>query len=88
MSDTHEMARTKSLGPGVEEWSCTRCSRRLLLRRPPAFQKTVLEPGDERATHVGSTGGLQVATVETNPAPIGDLPAQAREWLADHGIEW
>ncbi len=73
--------------PGVEEWSCTQCSRRLLIRRPPAFEKTVLERGDEWTTHVGSTGGLQVAAVDTQPRPT-DLPPQAREWLAAHGIEW
>jgi hypothetical protein len=81
------MTRTKSLEPGLEEWSCTRCSRRLLIRRPPAFEKTVLERGDEWAAHVGSIGGLQNAAVDTQP-PLPDLPPQAREWLADHGIEW
>ena len=76
--------------PGVEEWSCTQCSRRLLIRRPPAFEKTVLERGDEWAAHVGSTGGLQTAAVDAQPPqpPLPDLPPQAREWLADHGIEW
>ena len=87
MSSAHEMTRTKSLEPGVEEWSCTQCSRRLLIRRPPAFEKTVLESGDEWAAHVGSTGGLQIAAADPQP-PQPDLPPQAREWLADHGIEW
>jgi hypothetical protein len=81
------MTRTKSLEPGLEEWSCTRCSRRLLIRRPPAFEKTVLQRGDEWAAHVGSTGGLQSAVVDTQP-PLPDLPPQAREWLAAHGIKW
>jgi hypothetical protein len=81
------MTGTKSLEPGVEEWSCTQCSRRLLIRRPPAFEKIVLERGDEWTTHVGSIGGLQVASVGTQ-SPLADLPPQAREWLADHGIEW
>ena len=26
--------------------------------------------------------------MEANPAGPGDLPAQDRGWLADHGIEW
>jgi len=88
LSIAHEMTRTQSPEPGVDEWSCTQCSRRLLLRRPPAFEKVVLDRGDEWAAHVGSTGGLQVAVADAHPAPLGDLPAQARDWLADHGIEW
>ena len=88
LSIAHEMTRTESPEPGVDEWSCTRCSRRLLLRRLPAFEKTVLERGDERAAHVGGTGGLQMAVMETRPARSGDLPAQDRGWLGAHGIEW
>ena len=88
MSIAHEMTRTESPEPGVDEWSCTRCSRRLLLRRPPAFEKVVLDRGDEWAAHVGSTGGLRAAGADAHPAPLEDLSAQARDWLADHGIEW
>ena len=87
MSTAHEMTRTRSLGPDVDEWSCTQCGRQLLMRRPPAFEKLVLEPGDEWATHVGGTGGLQVAAAPAQPASA-DLSPRAREWLADHGIEW
>jgi hypothetical protein len=82
------MTRTRTLERGAEEWSCTRCSRRLLLRRPPAFEKVVLESGDEWAMHVGGTGGLQADTVQGRPAAPGGLPAQERSWLAGHGIEW
>jgi hypothetical protein len=83
----HEMTLTRSLEPGVDEWSCAQCGRRLLIRRPPAFEKIVLERGDEWAAHVGGTGGLQVAAAGAQP-PSPDLSPQAREWLADHGIEW
>ncbi len=82
------MTRTRTLEPGLEEWSCTRCARRLLFRRPPEFEKIVLERGDEWAAHVGSTGSLQMGTVETLPAGPGGLPAQERSWLASHGIDW
>jgi hypothetical protein len=88
LSTPHEMTRTRTLERGVEEWSCTQCSRRLLFRRPPAFEKIVLDRGDEWATHVGGTGGLQVDTMEVRPADPEDLPAQERSWLAAHGIEW
>jgi hypothetical protein len=82
------MTRTRTLGDGVEEWSCTRCSRRLLFRRPPKFEKVVLEPGDEGAAHVGATGGLQVTVVEPDSPASGELAATDRDWLAGHGIEW
>jgi hypothetical protein len=75
------------MGRGVEEWSCTRCSRRLLFRLPPAFEKVVLDRGDEWVTHVGGTPGLQVAAPNVTPAER-DLPAPDRSWLADHGIDW
>jgi hypothetical protein len=79
------MTRTQSLERGVEEWTCTDCGRRLLLRRPPAFEKIVLERGDEWAAHVGSsTGGPQIAAIDALPG----LSAQAREWLSAHGIDW
>lgn len=83
----HEMTRTNSPEPGVDEWSCARCGRRLLIRRPPEFEKVVLERGDEWAPHVGGAGGLQVAADGPQP-PAPELPPQAREWLAGHGIEW
>jgi hypothetical protein len=82
------MTRTQTPEPGVEEWSCTECGRRLLLRRPPAFEKIVLERGDEWAAHVGSTGGLDMAAPQTRSGRPADLPARDRGWLAEHGIEW
>ncbi|MDR3032070.1 MAG: hypothetical protein LBV78_03000 [Kitasatospora sp.] len=82
------MTRIAALGDGVEEWSCTRCSRRLLFRRPPEFEKIVLEPGDEQAAHVGAAGGLQVTVAEPDLPATGEVAAQDRDWLAEHGIEW
>jgi hypothetical protein len=82
------MTRTKTLAQGVEEWSCTRCARRLLLRRPPQFEKIVLERGDEWAAHVGGTGGLQPAAMNAGPAGPGDLRPLDRTWLSEHGIDW
>jgi hypothetical protein len=57
------------------------------MRRQPAFEKIVLEHGDEWITHVGGTAGLQVTATGAQPA-TGDLPPRAREWLAEHGIDW
>ena len=77
----------------MDEWSCAGCGRRLLIRRPPAFQKIVLEPGDEQAAHVGATGGVRMAGLQAPGLPADALPADAlpagdRDWLAEHGIEW
>lgn len=88
LSTPHEMTRTRTLEHGAEVWSCTGCSRRLLIRRPPAFEKIVLEHGDEWAIHVGSTGGLEIAAPQTRPGRPGDLPTADRSWLTEHGIEW
>ncbi len=83
LSTPHEMTRTRTLGRDVDEWSCAGCGRRLLIRRPPAFQKIVLEPGDEQAAHVGATGGLRMAGLRPDALQAGD-----RDWLAEHGIDW
>jgi hypothetical protein len=82
------MTRTRTLAQGVDEWSCTVCSRRLLLRRPPDYKKIVLERGDEWAAHVGGTGGLRPATMNTRLAEPGSLRARDRTWLSEQGIDW
>jgi hypothetical protein len=82
------MTRTLTLQPGVEVWSCTQCSRRLLFRWRPAFAKVVLESGEERATHVGGSGVPHDSALDVeSPGPV-DLPAADRSWLAVHGIDW
>lgn len=58
------------------------------MRRPPQFERVVLERGDEQAAHVGGTGGLQPAAVDARPADPGTLPARDRTWLSEHGIDW
>ncbi len=81
------MTRTSTLERGVEEWSCSQCSRRLLFRWSPAFEKLVLDRGDEWAAHVGGTGDLQVAVPDVVPA-ARDLPVSDRIWLASQGVDW
>ncbi len=87
-SSPHQMARTGTPEPGVDEWACTRCARRLLLRRPPAYDKVVLDPGDESAAHVGGAGGLRLAGVSASQVTGILLAGQDRSWLAEHGIDW
>jgi hypothetical protein len=86
------MTRTTTPEPDVDEWSCNQCARRLLIRRPPEFEKVVLESGDEWAAHIGGSGGLEVSAMTASPAgggaESGALPRQDRAWLAAHGINW
>ncbi len=85
LSIPHQMTRTSTAERGVEEWSCTQCSRRLLFRLPPAFEKLVLDHGDEQAAHVG--GGLRAAAM-ARPADTASLPSAERRWLSEQGITW
>lgn len=88
LSTPHEMTRTKTLEQGVEEWSCTECSRRLLLRWPPAFEKVVLDRGDEWAAHVGGSSGLHITAANVASPERAALRASDRNWLAAQGITW
>jgi hypothetical protein len=81
------MTRMRTLERGAEEWWCSQCSRRLLLRWPPAFEKIVLDRGDEWAVHVGA-GRLATAAAQASTADPAALPAEDRSWLASHGIGW
>jgi len=88
LSPPHEMTRMRTLEHGVEEWSCTECSRRLLFRRPPAFEKVVLDRGDEWAAHVGGSGGLRIAAPDVASKESAGMRASDRDWLAAQGITW
>jgi hypothetical protein len=54
----HEMVLATTHASGSEEWYCPTCGRRFLLRWPPAYEKVVIEPGDEYAAHSGSKGDM------------------------------
>ena len=82
------MTRTRTQRPGVEEWSCTQCSRRLLFRWPPAFEKVVVDRGDESVAHTGGMGDIQVTPVTVQLADGVGLPAHERDWLEAQGIDW
>lgn len=55
---THQMHLEKTYPSGAEEWACPICGRRFLMQWPPAYSRTILEPGDEYALHSGSKGEL------------------------------
>src|SRR6266496_6814283 len=84
----HEMELTGSSESGAEEWFCPRCGRRLLVRWRPAFQKLVLDRGDERARHAGAKGPVGVGAVEVRPPNFTALPDGQARWLAENGIDW
>ena len=79
------MTRVSTREHGAEEWACTVCGRRLLMRRPPEFEQVVLERGDEWAAHVGGAGGFQMTGVQGRP---GGPSGRERGWLNEHGITW
>ena len=58
LQEHHEMVLSVTHPSGAEEWFCPVCGRRFLLKWPPAYQKIVLEPGDEYAAHSGSKGEM------------------------------
>lgn len=87
MPEQHDMVLLGLAEPGVEEWFCPTCRRRMLLRwPPPGLERTVLDEGDPSAVHAGVKGnaGMRAAV---SPRDSGVTAAEVR-WLRDHGIEW
>jgi len=60
-SQSHEMELIATHPSGAEEWFCPTCGRRVLMRWPPAYEKVLLEAGDEAAIHSGAKGGLRMS---------------------------
>lgn len=84
MYTTHEMRIVRTEESGREEWACPTCGRRMLLRWPPDYEKQIVEPGDERACHVGSSPDA------TPDPPQGTTERQwrnARRWLRETGVD-
>jgi len=78
MHEQHEM-RLETTGPtGAEEWFCPTCGRRFVMHWPPAYQKIVLEAGDEYAIHRGGKGGLQMEQPQISDAEEPELPEEFR----------
>ncbi|MFI0408975.1 hypothetical protein [Actinomadura sp. 3N508] len=73
MYGTHEMRMVRIDESGLEEWACPTCGRRMLLRWPPHYEKQIVDPGDERAGHVGSSS----TTADTPPGTPAGTPAAA-----------
>lgn len=86
--ESHEMELRGVDEAGMEEWYCPTCGRHFLMRWPPDYNRTILVPGDEYATHVGGKGGLvmggsAIAGAETTPAPA-ETEAEPEAPLSSH----
>lgn len=70
---THQLLLVQAHTSGAEEWRCATCGRHLLLRWQPAYEKQVLNAGDDRALH--SAG---------RAAPLPRVPAGAARQSYSH----
>lgn len=52
--EKHEMILTHTDVTGQETWRCRQCSREILLKWNPEFQRTVISDGDSSVSHAGS----------------------------------
>jgi hypothetical protein len=57
----HQMKICKVYETGAQEWLCLDCERRILVSWTPAFKRILLDPGDDRAVHTGSFGGIELS---------------------------
>lgn len=93
-NDHHSMEWVGSHPSGSEEWLCPACGRRILLRWPPHFEKIVLDPGDELATHTGGgqawleplhVDAAAAGSADTHPHPAE--PHDSHEPEATDGLD-
>jgi len=84
----HEMVLASTHDTGAEEWFCPTCGRRFLMRWPPAYEKTILEAGDEYAIHSGGKGGLSMGGASLTPLEQSDdLLLSAPEERPENPVE-
>jgi hypothetical protein len=72
---------------GAEEWYCPTCGRRFLMQWPPAYNKVVLEAGDETAIHSGGKGGFNVPSSQAVSEEETLLSPEEQEALSPW-MEW
>jgi hypothetical protein len=75
------MVRTQE--SGMEEWVCPSCGRRILLRWPPDYTKSVLDDGDPRACHIAVTPDEPPAEAPGAATTTGGRWRRLRETGAD-----
>jgi hypothetical protein len=85
--EQHEMKLEATHPTGAQEWSCPTCGRRFLVQWSPTFNMVILEPGDPKAAHNGSTGGLRIGSVQvtsSEDASSEDIGSSSwNDWLED-----
>jgi hypothetical protein len=80
----HEMVLELRHASGMQGWYCPICGRRLLLLVPPNNETVIVEPGDQYASHSGSTGGIRIGTVqvrERNDEFVEITEESLRPWI-------
>jgi hypothetical protein len=80
----HEMVLELTHASGMQGWYCPTCGRRILLLVPPNNEMVIVEPGDQYATHSGSTGGLRIRSIqiaERDEALDENLEESLRPWI-------
>jgi hypothetical protein len=70
----HEMVLELTHASAMQGWYCPTCGRRILLLVPPNSEMVIVEPGDQDASHSGSTGGLR-----TGPVQVAQRDAECDE---------
>ena len=74
----HEMQLGAIHPSGAEEWHCPTCGRRYLMKWHPAYDRVILEVGDELAIHIGSAGGLHLSALGVDVADDSEFPEKLR----------
>jgi len=78
----HHLILLSTHDSGFEEWHCPTCGRRLLMRWSPAYERVVLEAGDELAGHTAWKGpNTTESAPRATPKPAPDAPSLA-PWQA------
>ena len=74
----HEIILEFAHDPGMEGWYCPTCGRRILFLSSPNHQMVIVEPGDQFASHRGSTGGLRIGLVGIEQGEKADEISEER----------
>jgi len=80
----HTMVLVTTHDSGAEEWYCPTCGRRFLMQWPPNYKRTVLDAGDENATHSGGKGGVSMRRPQVSPYQAAEniAPPEALEGVS------
>jgi hypothetical protein len=76
----HTMSIAREFPDGTQEWVCPTCGRRILMQWPPQYKRTVLEAGDENASHSGAMGGLQMGQAQASVVEPAVEPEQEAQF--------